>query len=118
MPSLPWQSTAILFLTPAMIAVGQVLFKMTGARLQTENAPFLSIALNPIFLLALVIYGLSTLAWVHVLKSAPLSYAYSFMALTFIIVPLLASLWLHEPIGWRYMLGAALIVSGLIIVQT
>lgn len=101
-----------------MIALGQVLFKMTSEKLVATNAPFYTTLYNPIFVLALAIYGLATLLWIYVLKTAPLSYAYSFMALTFVLVPLLASIWLGETITLKYALGVALIMIGLIIVQS
>lgn len=107
----------LLVLTPVMVALGQVMFKVTGARLASQPAlPFHAIATSPIFIGALVIYGLATLVWIYVLKSVPLSYAYTFMALTFVIVPALAGFWLNEPIPPRFYLGAGLIVAGLVTV--
>ena len=109
----------MLVMTPIMVALGQVMFKMTGHRLaEAGDAPFYSIAWNPIFLAAIALYGGATLAWVYVLKSVPLAYAYSFMALTFVAVPLLAALWLDEPLTLKYALGLGLIVAGLLVVQT
>ena len=111
--------TGLLVLTPVLIAAGQVLFKLTSQRLaQDDTAPFYSIAVNPLFLLALTIYGGATLLWIYVLKSVPLSYAYSFMALTFVIVPLFAALWLNESVSLKYAMGAGLIIIGLVIVQS
>ena len=108
----------LLLLTPIMVAVGQVMFKLTGQRLAAAgDAPFYSIAWNPIFLAAVVLYAGATLIWIYVLKTVPLTYAYSFMALTFVAVPLLAALWLDEPLTLKYALGAGLIVAGLLVVQ-
>lgn len=107
----------LLVLTPVMVALGQVMFKLTGARLASQPAlPFYTIATSPLFIGALMIYGLATLVWIYVLKSVPLSYAYTFMAMTFIIVPALAGLWLNEPIPPRFYIGASLIVAGLVTV--
>lgn len=108
----------LLLLTPLLIAIGQVLFKMTSERLVAENAPFHTVLFNPVFILALTIYGGATLLWIYVLKLVPLSHAYSFMALTFVIVPLLAALWLGESVSLKYAFGAALIIAGLMVVQT
>lgn len=108
----------LLLLTPLMIATGQVLFKRTSQKLVADGAAFHTVLLNPVFILALVIYGSATLLWIYVLKSTPLAFAYSFMALTFIIVPLMSVMWLGETVSLRYALGAALIVAGLIVVQT
>ncbi len=109
----------LLLLTPIMIAVGQVLFKLTSTRLTAEaGTPFYSVALNPLFLLALAIYGSATLLWIYVLKVVPLSYAYSFMALTFVLVPLMAAFFLKEPLTVKYAIGACLIIAGLFVVQS
>ena len=107
-----------LILTPFAIAVGQVLFKMTSEKLVATGAPFHTALFNPVFIAALVLYGSATLLWIHVLKSVPLAYAYSFMAMTFVIVPLLAAWWLGETVGLKYAFGAGLIVIGLMIVQS
>lgn len=109
---------ALLCATPVMIAIGQVLFKLTSEKLVATQAPFHTALFNPVFILALAIYGTATLLWIYVLKSVPLAYAYSFMALTFVIVPLMAALWLGETLTFRYALGAACIIIGLLIVQT
>ncbi|KCZ91595.1 EamA family transporter [Hyphomonas johnsonii] len=108
----------LLLLTPVMIALGQVLFKLTSTRLAAQpDTPFYTVAMNPLFVLALAIYGSATLLWIYVLKLVPLSYAYSFMALTFVLVPLMASLWLGESLNLKYAIGACLIIAGLVVVQ-
>lgn len=109
---------ALLLATPLMIAIGQVLFKLTSEKLVTTGGSFHTALFNPVFILALVIYGSATLLWIYVLKKIPLAYAYSFMALTFVLVPLMAALWLGETLTLRYALGAVFIIIGLLIVQT
>ena len=99
-----------------MISAGQVLFKKTSERLiGRHDEGFLSIAFDPVFIAALVLYGTATLIWIYVLKLVPLSYAYSFMALTFVMVPLLSLLFLGESLNWRYYLGTVFIIVGLIV---
>ena len=115
MKSLSLPVLGLLLLTPLMIAVGQVLFKMTSERLVDTNAPFHTALFNPIFILALFIYGSATILWIYVLKNVQLSYAYSFMALTFVIVPLLAVWLLGESVNLKYAFGAALIIAGLLL---
>lgn len=109
----------LLIATPCMIAAGQVLFKMTSQRLLSRSdSGFVSVLWDPVFIAALLLYGLATLLWIYVLKSVPLSYAYSFMALSFVIVPLLAAAFLGESVGLRYAAGSALILAGLFVVQS
>ena len=106
-----------LLATPFMIAVGQVLFKMTSDKLVASGNGFHTILFEPLFILAIFIYGGATLLWIYVLKTVPLAYAYSFMALTFVIVPLLAALWMGETVTLKYAIGAALIIGGLVVIQ-
>lgn len=114
MKALPLHMIGLLLATPFLIAAGQVMFKMTGLKLAAyPAAPVQSALLSPIFLSALALYGGATLLWVYVLKTVPLSYAYSFMALTFVIVPLMAHFWLGEVISPRYYLGMGLVLAGL-----
>lgn len=116
--AMPLPVLAGLVLTPIMISVGQVLFKLTSARAGSFDASgLLRLMVDPYLITAFAIYGLGTIVWVYVLKSIPLSVAYPFMALTFCAVPLLAWLLLGETLSLRYGLGSALIVAGLFIVN-
>ncbi len=115
MKSLPLHMIGLLVATPFLIAAGQVMFKLTGMKLAAHPAqPLQAAMLSPVFLGALALYGGATLLWVYVLKTVPLSYAYSFMALTFVIVPVLANLWFGEPLNAKYFLGMGLVIAGLL----
>ena len=107
---------ALLILTPVIIAGGQVLFKQAGVR--GADAPFVQTVFDPLFIAAVTLYGVATLMWVYVLKTVPLSFAYTFMALSYVLVPLLAVAFLGETLNWRYGAGALLIIAGLLIVQS
>jgi len=115
MPLFHW---GLLIVIPVTIAIGQLLFKLTSQKLITSEDPYYSIFFNPIFILALILYGSATLLWIYVLKTAPLAYAYSFMALTFVVVPILARIWLGETLDLRHFIGTALIILGVVIVQS
>ncbi|MDH4464057.1 MAG: EamA family transporter [Acidovorax sp.] len=69
-------------------------------------------AFNGWLLVALVLYAVTTVGWVWVLRNAPLSLAYPFMGLAFIIVPLLARWWLGEAVTVQTLAGGALILAG------
>jgi len=109
---------SLLIATPFMIAIGQVLFKMTSQRLVDNQGKFYTVLFDPVMILALAIYGSATLLWIYVLKTVPLSYAYSFMAMTFVLVPILAAIWLGDTITLRYAGGAACIIAGLLIIHS
>jgi len=65
-----------------------------------------------------VLYGVTTLGWVWILRHAPLHLAYPFMGLAFLIVPTLAWAFLGEPLGWRTLAGGALIMAGVTLAST
>ena len=100
-----------------MIASGQLLFKLST---NAMRAPGLEGLLNPRALaflaVALVVYGAATLAWVWVLRQAPLSRIYPFMALAFVLVPLGSKVFLGEPLAPQYWAGVGLLVAGLILI--
>ncbi len=104
----------LMVLTPALVAFGQVLFKLSGQRLAAyPGGGFQQLVLDPVFISAMTLYAGATFLWVYVLKSVPLSYAYSFMAVTYLLVPLFAVLWLGETLSLRYFIGLGLILAGL-----
>ena len=105
--------------TPLLISGGQVLFKVVSTRMSAVDAGALrSIVLDPYFLAAMIIYAIATFSWILVLRSVPLSMAYSFMALGFLFVPILSSVLFNEMLTLRYFLGAALIMVGLTVIHT
>ena len=109
---------SLLIATPIMIAIGQVLFKVTSQRLVASESKFYTVFFDPIMICALAIYGFATLLWIYVLKTVQLSYAYSFMAMTFVLVPILAAIWLGDTITLRYAGGTVCIIAGLLIIHS
>ncbi len=101
------------------MAAGQLLFKAASARL-AENAPFTERALalfaSPAFIAALALYFALSVLWVWVLSFTPLSRAYPFVALAFVLTPLLAAFTFSEPLTLRLLLGIGLILAGLLLV--
>ena len=107
-----------LICTPFLIAAGQVLFKLTSREVGDFNASGLfALLLNPYLLTALAVYGTGTIVWIYVLKNVPLTIAYSFMALTFCIVPILSHWFFGEPLSWKYAVGVALIIAGMLMIN-
>lgn len=99
------------------ISIGQLLFKKAAAALP---AVFSLPALfhNGWLFAALALYGITTLAWIWVLRHAPLHLAYPFMGLCFLIIPTLSWLFLGEPLHWRTLAGGALILVGIALAST
>lgn len=98
----------------AMICAGQLIFKWIGLQLHA-GAPFT----QPNIFLAgfgsMLLYGLATLLWIFVLRTTPLSAAYPFMALSFVLVPIGSKIFFSERISPSYAIGLALIVIGVVV---
>jgi len=96
------------------ISIGQLLFRLSAQRIDGER--WLASTLgNPWLWAALIVYAAATLLWVHVLRTAPLSRVYPLIALAFVVVPLLETLLLGEPLRPQVLIGGAVIVVGVVI---
>ena len=74
--------------TIVLLSLGQVLFKSASTQLVVQQPmSWLSLPL----LGALVIYAIATLLWLLVLTRVPLSFAFPFYGLAFLLVPVLAT---------------------------
>ena len=98
--------------TIVLLSLGQVLFKSASSQLVVQQPmSWLSLPL----LGALVIYALATLLWLLVLSRVPLSFAFPFYGLAFLLVPVLATVVLGEALRWQVLLGGAVILCGIAI---
>ena len=96
------------------IAVGQVLFKAcANAFTQAGGA----ISWPAILYLgsAMLLYGITSLVWVWILRSIELGRIYPFMALAFILVPLASHFMFSEQFHTSYYFGVLLIIAGVIL---
>lgn len=96
------------------ISCGQILFKQSANSIANATN-WRDWIFNGWLMAALILYGITTLAWVWVLRELPLHLAYPFMALAFLIVPCLSWLFLDEPVSPATFIGGALILTGVII---
>lgn len=94
-----------------VIASGQILMRwgMTGLGSITDAI------LRPSIWAALVLYGVGMLVWLNVLRTTPLYLAYPLTALCFVLVPVMSSLLLGEPLKPSILLGAAIIILGVVV---
>lgn len=98
--------------TILLLSLGQVLFKAASSQIVVDQPmSWMSLPL----LSALMIYGIATLMWLVVLSRVPLSFAFPFYGLAFLLVPVLAALLLREPLRWPVLLGGAVILCGIAI---
>ena len=96
-----------------LLATGQILFKKAALLGVGRALPWGLV--NGWLVAALVVYGGATLLWVWILRTTPLSIAYPFAALGFVIVPLVARFLFGEVLDLRYALGVAMIVFGVLL---
>src|SRR5690242_5377999 len=101
----------------ALIGGGQVLFKLAATQWRLDAGLWVAVRslLSPTFVLALAIYGVSTLLWVLALRIVPLSAAFPLYALAFLLVPVLSHLFVGEPLSVNTLIGGAVIIAGVAI---
>lgn len=101
------------------LAVGQLLFKRLGGTIRGMGIIFSAITLleEPIFYVALLIYGVATLLWIWVLGRVSLMQAYPWVGVGVIVVPLLSSYFYGEKVAPPFWVGAALITVGIVLTQ-
>ena len=112
------QHIAYLIAFSFLLAIGQLCFKSAANYLnQNNHLPILEALFTNLWLwAALVLYGISTLLWVYILRIVPLNLAYPFAAIGFILVPLGGWYFFSEQINFWYVIGMALIITGLLII--
>ena len=64
----------------------------------------------------IVLYCLSFVSWMHVLRRLPLGVAFALVNVVHVLIPVGCWLFLHERISARRWLGIALVVAGLLLV--
>lgn len=107
---------AILVGYAAAMAFGQILFKIAALRVGATGSlgeRLTALAHNGYFAVSVVLYAALTVVWVWILTFTPLSRAYVFVALSFIMTPFFAAALFGEPISMRLVVGIGLIVGGL-----
>ena len=103
------------------MSAGQVLFKMAANRTSPDKPLgelLLDVVQNGYFLTALVLYAALAILWVWILSITPLSRAYPFVALAFVLTPLFGGWFFGEVISLRFLVGMALVLGGLFLVTS
>ncbi len=102
-------------------ATGQVMLKH-GMQIASSRAAdsgsslALRAATTPWVLLGLVVFGISAIAWLAALSKVPLSVAYPFNAVGYLVILLASILVLHERANVLTWVGSLMVVSGLVLV--
>jgi drug/metabolite transporter (DMT)-like permease len=114
-------SLVLVLISVGAASSGQLLLKH-GMQLATSRAHrtggslVISAVTSPWVLGGLVVFALSAVVWLAVLSRVPLSLAYPFNALGYLVILIASVLALHERANLWTWAGTALVVSGLIIV--
>lgn len=114
-------SIALLLFAVVSAATGQVMLKhgmqVASARAADAGGSLaLRAATSPWVLLGLVVFGVSAVAWLAALARVPLSVAYPFNALGYIVILTASVILLHERANVLTWVGSLMVVSGLLIV--
>lgn len=97
------------------MTTAQLAFKMAGLK-SLEAADLMdSWLLNSWMWMAFVASGLGMLFWLLALRRLPLSIAYPWTAMIYVLTPLLSALVFRDLLSIRYGIGMAFIVFGVVI---
>lgn len=107
------------FLLVLVGACGTVLMKVGAERVVYErnfSAVFMSLATNWALIAGIGLQLVPLVGWTVMLKTMPLSKLQPMIALTYVVTPLFAVLFLGESVPLGRMLGIGLIVAGVVLV--
>lgn len=109
-------------LTIALTVFGQIAIKMQVLQAGAlpaggpEKLAFLiKLLLNPWIIAAFAAAFLASISWMGAMTKFPLSYAYPFMSLNFVIVLMLGAWLFNEPLSITKIVGVLLICAGTVI---
>ena len=99
------------------MATGQVLFKLGATKVDpaTDVQGWINLIFHPLVITALVLYGAATFLWLWLLQRIPLTTAYPFAALAFVLVPLGGWFFFDENVNLKYIGGVVLILCGVLL---
>lgn len=90
--------------------------KLEVSNLETAARTVWRVVSEPRILVGFVCYGLAAVFWLIVLSQLDLSYAYPMLALTYVLVPLAAHVFLDESIPRGRWAGMLIVLLGVIVV--
>lgn len=114
-------SAGFLLFAIVLAATGQLMLKH-GMQLATDRAHssggslVVAAATSPLVIGGLGVFFVSAMAWLATLSRVPLSVAYPFNALSYLIILTASAVLLHEkttPLTW---IGSLVVITGLLIV--
>lgn len=73
--------------------------------------------MNPWIISGFLAAFLASLCWIATVSKFPLSFAYPFMSLSFVLILFLSALFFAENITWQKLLGMGLIIGGVLFIS-
>ena len=104
--------TSLWFFLLASVAA-QLLLKASGLHAAETGGFTGAWLLNPYLYTAIVCYGISFICWTRTLTILPLSLAYPWTALIYILTPIAAVLLWQEQLSATYLVGMVCILCGI-----
>jgi drug/metabolite transporter (DMT)-like permease len=101
-----------LTLKTAMDRVGRI----GEAEMAAPADTLLRAAREPFLWVGLALFGISALFWLVVLSRVPLSVAYPFVGLSYVVIVAFARFVLHEQVPLLRWAGVLLVVSGIVVI--
>jgi len=98
-----------------LMSIAQLLFKQAGLYANGQADWYMALALNPWLASGLAASMGGMGCWLFTLRSLPLSVAYPWTALTYVITPLGGVLLFGEVITIKYVFGMVLVVTGIMV---
>lgn len=87
-----------------------------GDEIANIHKDIFALAINPIFIVGIILYGSGTLVWMRVISTEPLSVGYPIlMSVAFIAITLGAAFFFSEAITIPKIIGMVIIVIGVVI---
>jgi multidrug transporter EmrE-like cation transporter len=114
-------SAGLLLFAVISAATGQVMLKhgmqLASAKANSTGTSLIITAVtSPWVLSGLVVFGISAIAWLGALSKVPLSIAYPFNAIGYLVILTASIVILHERANALTWVGSLLVVSGVITV--
>lgn len=109
-----------LILSTIFAAAGQVIWKigMNGlGKIESFDIPTMIKLFTNVYVdIGLALYGISTIFWLAALSKKDLSFAYPFIAGTYVFVLILSYFIVGETFNIYRMIGASVVIAGLFII--
>lgn len=115
-------SVALILVSVTFATAGQFTLKAAmnhvtkGTTSSSAADTLLRAAREPRLWAGLALFGISAVFWLVVLSKVPLSFAYPFVGLSYIVIVLVARLVLHEHVPTLRWIGVAVVAAGIAIV--